>query len=114
MRELYLMLPGPVRVGIEATQGVARSTGLSRHRHQPRIATRIQNALQAIALANGLRRGPALWTQAAQQAIATSALWCEKTRRSIRHFNPLLKGEIEKLIVVDGDRRDDWWATPSG
>jgi hypothetical protein len=25
-----------------------------------------------------------------------------------------LKGEIEKLIVVHGDRRDDWWATPSG
>jgi hypothetical protein len=25
-----------------------------------------------------------------------------------------LKGEIEKLIVVHSDRRDDWWATPSG
>jgi hypothetical protein len=25
-----------------------------------------------------------------------------------------MKGEIEKLIVVHGDRRDDWWATPSG
>jgi hypothetical protein len=23
-----------------------------------------------------------------------------------------LKGEIEKLIVVVGDRRDDWWAAP--
>jgi len=34
---------------------------LLRHRHQwARIRTRIQNALQAIALANGLRRGPSL------------------------------------------------------
>jgi hypothetical protein len=42
---------------------------LLRHRHQwVRIRTRIQNALQAIALANGLRRGPSLWTQAGQQA----------------------------------------------
>jgi transposase len=33
------------------------------HRHQwVRIRTRVQNALQAIALANGLRRGPGLWT----------------------------------------------------
>src|SRR3984957_8514328 len=38
---------------------------LLRHRHQwVRIRTRIQNALQAIALANGLRRGPSLWTPA--------------------------------------------------
>src|SRR6202140_1160402 len=42
---------------------------LLRHRHQwVRIRTRIQNALQAIALANGLRRGPSLWTKAGQQA----------------------------------------------
>jgi transposase len=33
------------------------------HRHQwVRIRTRIQNALQAIALANGLRRGASLWS----------------------------------------------------
>src|ERR1700683_1163326 len=37
---------------------------LVRHRHQwVRMRTRIQNALQSIALANGLRRGPALWSQ---------------------------------------------------
>jgi len=36
---------------------------LLRQRHQwVRIRTRIQNALQAIALANGLRRAPALWS----------------------------------------------------
>jgi len=48
---------------------------LLRHRHQwVRIRTRIQNALQAIALANGLRRGPSLWTQAGQHAIASLPL----------------------------------------
>jgi transposase len=36
---------------------------LLRHRHQwARMRTRIQNALQSIALANGLRRGPSLWS----------------------------------------------------
>jgi hypothetical protein len=41
------------------------------HRHQwVRMRTRIQNALQAIALANGLRRGPSLWSYDGQNAIA--------------------------------------------
>jgi len=41
------------------------------HRHQwVRIRTRIQNALQAIALANGLRRGPSLWSYDGQAKIA--------------------------------------------
>src|ERR1022692_2355120 len=45
------------------------------HRHQwVRMQTRIQNALQAIALANGLRRGPSLWSQAGQCAIASLPL----------------------------------------
>src|SRR5262249_22759148 len=48
---------------------------LLRHRHQwvgGRV--KIQNALQAIALANGLRRGSSLWTQAGQHAIASLPL----------------------------------------
>jgi transposase len=45
------------------------------HRHQwVRMRTRIQNALQAIALANGLRRGPSLWSQAGQDTIASLPL----------------------------------------
>src|ERR1700683_881824 len=37
------------------------------HRHQwVRMQTRVQNALQAMALANGLRRGASLWSQAGQ------------------------------------------------
>jgi transposase len=48
---------------------------LLRHRHQwVRLRTRIQNALQAIALANGLRRGSSLWTPGGQHAIASLAL----------------------------------------
>jgi transposase len=48
---------------------------LLRHRHQwVRLRVKIQNALQAIALANGLRRGSSLWTQAGQQAIASLRL----------------------------------------
>src|SRR5437773_461845 len=39
------------------------------HRHQwVRTRTRVQNALQAMALTNGLRRGRSLWSQEGQQA----------------------------------------------
>jgi len=45
------------------------------HRHQwVRLRTRVQNALQAIALANGLRRGPSLWSQAGQDTLASLPL----------------------------------------
>ena len=45
------------------------------HRHQwVRMRTRIQNALQAIALANGLRRGTSLWSRDGQNAIASLPL----------------------------------------
>ena len=48
---------------------------LLRHRHQwVRLRVKIQNALQAMALANGLRRGSSLWTQAGQHAIAALPL----------------------------------------
>src|SRR6266699_5517657 len=45
------------------------------HRHQwVRMRTRVQNALQAIALANGLRRGPSLWSQVGQHTMASLPL----------------------------------------
>lgn len=48
---------------------------LLRHRHQwVRMRTRIQNALQAIAVSHGLRRGPSLWSQTGQHAIASLPL----------------------------------------
>ena len=131
VREFYSTLPGPVRVGIEATgsmkwflhlmeelgidcqvghpatiraaeprrqkhdqrdaelllkllvenrfpsiwqpsKGLLDLRGLLLHRHQwVRLRTRIQNALQAIALANGLRRGSSLWSESGQEAIAS-------------------------------------------
>ena len=42
---------------------------LHRH-HWVRLRTQVQNALQAIALANGLRRGPGLWSYDGQAKIA--------------------------------------------
>jgi hypothetical protein len=48
---------------------------LLRHRHQwVGLRVKVQNALQAIALANGLRHGSSLWTQAGQQAIVSLPL----------------------------------------
>ena len=46
-----------------------RALLLHRH-HWVRLRTQIQNALQAIALANGLRRGPGLWSYDGQAQIA--------------------------------------------
>jgi transposase len=46
-----------------------RALLLHRH-HWVRLRTQIQNALQAIALANGLRRGPGLWSHDGQAKIA--------------------------------------------
>ena len=43
---------------------------LLRHRHQwVRMRTRVQNTLQSMALANGLRRGHSLWSQAGQHEL---------------------------------------------
>ena len=73
---------------------------LLRHRHQwVRIRTRIQNALQAIALANGLRRGPSLWTQAGQHAIASLPLppHAAYRRNELQAMYVKFEAEIEKL-----------------
>jgi transposase len=159
VREFYSTLPGPVRVGIEATgsmqwflslmeelgieclvghpaeiraaeprkqkhdrrdadlllsllvenrfpaiwlptQELLDLRALLRHRHQwVRIRTRIQNALQAMALANGLRRGPALWTQAGQQAIAALPLspHAAYRRDELQAMYSKFETQIEKL-----------------
>ena len=70
------------------------------HRHQwVRIRTRIQNALQAIALANGLRRGPSLWSYDGQAKIAFLALLPHASyRRSmLQEMYRKMKEEIENL-----------------
>ena len=55
---------------------------LLRHRHQwVRMRTRVQNALQAIALSHGLRLGKSLWSQAGQHAIESMPLALHAARR---------------------------------
>src|ERR1700726_3897931 len=73
---------------------------LVRHRHQwVRMRTRIQNALQSIALANGLRRGPALWSQAGQHTIASLPLTPHTAyrRSELQDLYDQLQGQIEEL-----------------
>ena len=70
------------------------------HRHQwVRIRTRIQNALQAIALANGLRRGPGLWSYDGQAKIAFLPLLPHASyrRSQLQALYRKMEEEIENL-----------------
>jgi transposase len=74
--------------------------GLLLHRHQwVRLRTRIQNALQAIALANGLRRGSSLWSQSGQDAIASLPLATHTAHRrsELQAMYARFEAEIEQL-----------------
>ena len=73
---------------------------LLRHRHQwVRLRTRIQNALQSIALANGLRRGTALWSHDGQSRIASLSLAPHTAyrRSELQAMYEKFEVEIEKL-----------------
>src|SRR5260370_22097793 len=73
---------------------------LLRHRHQwVRMRTRVQNALQAIALANGLRRGTALWSHDGQNMIASLPLAPHTAyrRSELQAMYAKFEAEIEKL-----------------
>ena len=73
---------------------------LLRHRHQwVRMRTRIQNALQSIALANGLRRGPSLWSHDGQNTIASLPLARHTAyrRSELQALYAKFEAEIEKL-----------------
>ena len=73
---------------------------LLRHRHQwVRMRTRVQNALQSIALANGLRRGPSLWSQSGQHQIASLPLAPHTAyrRSELQAIYVKFEAEIEKL-----------------
>jgi transposase len=73
---------------------------LLRHRHQwVRMRTRIQNALQAIALANGLRRGPSLWSRDGQHTIASLPLAPHTAHRrsELQAMYVKFESDIEKL-----------------
>jgi transposase len=70
------------------------------HRHQwVRMRTRVQNALQAMALANGLRRGPSLWSQVGQHMMASLSLAPHTAHRrsELQVLFAKFEGEIEKL-----------------
>jgi transposase len=70
------------------------------HRHQwVRMRTRIQNALQAIALANGLRRGPSLWSYDGQAKIAFLPLLPHTAyrRSALQAMYKNMEAEIENL-----------------
>jgi len=81
------------------------------HRHQwVRLRTRIQNALQAIALANGLRRGSSLWSQRGQQAIASLPLATHTAHRrsELQAMYERFEAEIKKLnerVLEQANRR---------
>ena len=77
------------------------------HRHQwVRIRTRIQNTLQAIALANGLRRGPSLWSYDGQAKIAFLPLMLHASyRRSmLQEMYRKMEEEIESLTQRVADQ----------
>jgi transposase len=69
------------------------------HRHPwVRLRTRIPNALQAMALANGLRRGTSLWSYDGQNAIARLP-WLAHTayrRTALQAMYVKIAAEIEK------------------
>ncbi len=79
------------------------------HRHQwVRIRTRIQNALQAIALANGLRRGPALWSYDGQAKIAFLPLQPHASyrRSALQALYRKMEEEIENLTKQIAEQAD--------
>src|SRR6202162_943561 len=70
------------------------------YRHQwVCIRTRVQNALQAIALSHGLRRGSSLWSKAGQQAIASLSLtrYTAERRTALQSLYRHLEEQIEDL-----------------
>ncbi len=70
------------------------------HRHQwVRLRTRVQNALQAMALAHGLRRGSSLWSQTGQHTMASLPLAAHTAdrRNALQAMFRKFEEEIEKL-----------------
>jgi transposase len=70
------------------------------YRHQwVRIRTRVQNALQSIALSHGLRRGAGLWSKAGLHAIGSIPLPAYSTERrdALVRLYQQLQTEIDEL-----------------
>ena len=77
-----------------------RALLLHRH-HWVRLRTQIQNALQAIALANGLRRGPSLWSYDGQAKLAFLPLppHASYRRSMLQALYRKMEEEIEQLTA---------------
>src|ERR1700752_5233068 len=75
-----------------------RALLLHRH-HWVRLRTQVQNALQAIALAHGLRRGPGLWSHDGQAKIAFLPLppHASSRRSALQTMYRKMEEEIENL-----------------
>jgi len=91
-----------VAVGLRGlpTKELLDLRALLRHRHQwVRLRIKIQNALQAMALAHGLRRGSSLWTQKGQHAIASLPLspHAAYRRNELQAMYAKFEAGIEKL-----------------
>src|SRR5215472_9783010 len=84
-----------------------RALLLHRH-HWVRMRTRIQNALQAIALANGLRRGSGLWSHEGQNKIASLPLLPHTAyrRSALQLLYHKMEAEIEKLTQQVAEQAD--------
>jgi len=82
-----------------------RALLLHRH-HWVRLRTQVQNALQAIALANGLRRGPGLWSYDGQAKIAFLPLppHASYRRSMLQALYRKMAEEIEQLTAQVAER----------
>jgi transposase len=73
------------------------------YRHQwVRIRTRVQNALQSIALSHGLRRGTGLWSRSGLQALGSLQLppYSTERRDALLRLYRQLQTEIDELDKV--------------
>lgn len=82
------------------------------HRHQwVRMRTRVQNALQGMALSRGLRRGKTLWSQAGQHAIASLPLPPNAAHRRAE-LQGLYRELNEQIDGLDKRVSDQAWQRP--
>ena len=82
------------------SEGLRDLRALLLHRHQwVRMRRRIQNTLQAMALANGLRQGPSLWSQAGRHTMASLPLapHAAHRRTELQELYVKFEAEIEEL-----------------
>jgi transposase len=73
---------------------------LLRHRHQwVRMRSRVQHTLQSMALANGLRRGHSLWSQAGQHELQVLSLapHASQRRTALLNLYPRFQESIDDL-----------------